>query len=42
MYPTHNAMFFIGKVFELCLAEIEKRSPAGGQPEVPAGKCVIM
>src|SRR5271170_5558683 len=33
---------FVGKVFELCLAEIEKHSPSGAAPEVSAGKCVIM
>jgi len=32
----------VGKVFELCLAEIEKRAPAGSN-ETPGGnKCVIM
>ncbi|KDQ64292.1 hypothetical protein JAAARDRAFT_27916 [Jaapia argillacea MUCL 33604] len=31
----------VGKVFELCLAEIEKRAPGAGA-EPPAGRCIIM
>ncbi|KII94825.1 hypothetical protein PLICRDRAFT_169544 [Plicaturopsis crispa FD-325 SS-3] len=31
----------VGKVFELCLAEIEKRTPHA-QTEAPASKCLIM
>jgi len=31
----------VGKVFELCLAEIEKRAPSS-QPEPPAKSCTIM
>jgi len=31
----------VGKVFELCLAEIEKRSPTTNA-EPPSGRCVIM
>jgi len=32
----------VGKVFELCLAEIEKRAPASGSEAPAANKCVIM
>jgi len=32
----------VGKVFELCLAEIEKRVPANSGEAPAAGKCVIM
>ena len=31
-----------GKVFELCLAEIEKRAPAGASEAPADNKCVIM
>jgi len=31
----------VGKVFELCLAEIEKRSPST-KTEPPTGRCVMM
>lgn len=31
----------VGKVFELCLAEIEKRTPAN-QTEPPTSRCIIM
>ncbi|KAI0089167.1 small GTPase superfamily [Irpex rosettiformis] len=31
----------VAKVFELCLGEIEKRSPSGGKAEPQASKCVI-
>ncbi|KAH7930092.1 hypothetical protein BV22DRAFT_1109521 [Leucogyrophana mollusca] len=32
----------VGKVFELCLAEIEKRSPHGQADQPEASKCLIM
>jgi len=32
----------VGKVFELCLAEIEKRAPAGSSEIAAPNKCVIM
>jgi len=32
----------VGKVFELCLAEIEKRSPHGQTDQPEASKCLIM
>jgi len=34
--------FNVGKVFELCLAEIEKRAPAGSNETPAANKCIIM
>lgn len=33
---------FLGKVFELCLAEIEKRSPHSQTDQPEASKCVVM
>lgn len=32
----------VGKVFELCLAEIEKRSPSGKTDQPEASRCLIM
>jgi Ras family protein len=32
----------VGKVFELCLAEIEKRSPHGQTDQPEASKCIVM
>ncbi|KAF5369860.1 hypothetical protein D9758_001092 [Tetrapyrgos nigripes] len=32
----------VGKVFELCLAEIEKRAPNNQAGEPPASRCCIM
>jgi len=32
----------VGKVFELCLAEIEKRAPAGSSEAPAANKCIFM
>lgn len=40
--PLISQFPFKDKVFELCLAEIEKRAPANGGDAPAAGKCVIM
>lgn len=44
LFESFNSLrhFITGKVFELCLAEIEKRSASSQTDQPEAGRCLIM